>query len=108
MTAFINNFRLLPKDNSFHEGIFLLPTQMPETVCFLSLFNFFLFSVFQDRVLLCSSACPGNHSVDQAGLELKDPAASAHRVLRLKACATLPSYNDFLPHQCTPVSPRLS
>jgi hypothetical protein len=29
------------------------------------------FFVFQDRVSLCSHGCPGTHSVDQAGLELK-------------------------------------
>jgi hypothetical protein len=27
--------------------------------------------VFQFRVSLCSSDCPGTHSVDQAGLELR-------------------------------------
>ena len=27
--------------------------------------------VFRHRVSLCSPACPGTHSVDQAGLELK-------------------------------------
>jgi hypothetical protein len=27
--------------------------------------------VFRDRVSLCSPGCPGTHSVDQAGLELK-------------------------------------
>jgi hypothetical protein len=33
----------------------------------------FLFAcfVFQDRVCLCSPGCPGTHSVDQAGLELR-------------------------------------
>jgi hypothetical protein len=37
----------------------------------------FYFS-FQDRVSLCNSpACPRAHSVDQAGLELRDPPASA-------------------------------
>ena len=30
------------------------------------------------------------HSVDQAGLELRNPPASASRVLGLKACATTP------------------
>jgi hypothetical protein len=44
--------------------------------------------VFQDRVSLCSPGCPGTHSVDQAGLELRDPPASASQVLGLKACAT--------------------
>jgi hypothetical protein len=44
--------------------------------------------VFQDRVSLYSPGCPGTHSVDQAGLELRNPTASASRVLGLKACAT--------------------
>jgi hypothetical protein len=48
----------------------------------------FLFFVFQDRVSLCSPGCPGTHSVDQAGLELRNPPASAFQVLGLKACAT--------------------
>jgi hypothetical protein len=39
-------------------------------------FFFFLF-VFPDRVSLCSPGCPGTHSVDQAGLELRNPPASA-------------------------------
>jgi hypothetical protein len=45
---------------------------------------------FQDRVSLCSPGCPGTHSVDQAGLELRNPPASASRVLGLKVCATTP------------------
>jgi hypothetical protein len=40
--------------------------------------------VFQDRVSLCSSGCPGTHSVDQAGLELRKSPASACKVLGLK------------------------
>jgi hypothetical protein len=40
--------------------------------------------VFGDRVLLCSLGCPGTHSVDQAGLELRNLPASASRVLGLK------------------------
>jgi hypothetical protein len=53
-------------------------------------FGFFvcLFLVFQDRVSLCSPGCPGTHSVDQDGLELRNPPASASQVLRLKVCAT--------------------
>jgi hypothetical protein len=43
---------------------------------------------FRDRVSLCSPGCPGTHSVDQAGLELRNPPASASRVLGLKVCAT--------------------
>ncbi|GAB1287888.1 E3 ubiquitin-protein ligase RNF115 [Apodemus speciosus] len=41
-----------------------------------------------NRVSLCSSGCPGTHSVDQAGLVLRNPPASASQVLGLKACAT--------------------
>jgi hypothetical protein len=44
--------------------------------------------VFQDRVSLCSPGCPGTHSVDQAGLELRNLPASASQVLGLKACTT--------------------
>ena len=42
-----------------------------------------LFWVFWDRVSLCSSVCPGTHFVHQAGLELRNPPASASRVLWL-------------------------
>jgi hypothetical protein len=49
-----------------------------------------LFLVFRDRVSLCSPGCPGTHFVDQAALELRNPPASASRVLGLKACATTP------------------
>jgi hypothetical protein len=41
--------------------------------------------------------CPGTHFVDQAGLELRNPPASACRVLGLKACATTPGwFSSFL------------
>jgi hypothetical protein len=46
--------------------------------------------VFRDRVSLYSPGCPGTHFVDQAGLELRNPPASASQVLGLKACATKP------------------
>jgi hypothetical protein len=56
-----------------------------------SLFFFFSwFLVFQDRVSLCSPGCSGTHFVDQAGLELRIPLASASQVLGLKVCATMP------------------
>jgi hypothetical protein len=45
------------------------------------LFLFFL--VFRERVSLCSPGCPGTHSVDQAGLKLRNLPAS-----ELKACTT--------------------
>jgi hypothetical protein len=59
----------------------------------LSLRNFLSFSFFggqgvQDRVSLCSPGCPGTHSVDQAGLKLRNLPASTSQVLGLKACAT--------------------
>ena len=41
-----------------------------------------------DRVSLCSPGCPGTHSVDQAGLELRDQPASVSQVLGVKAYAT--------------------
>jgi hypothetical protein len=44
--------------------------------------SFFFFLVFRDRVSLYS--CPGTHSVDQAGLKLRNPPASASQVLELK------------------------
>jgi hypothetical protein len=44
----------------------------------------------RDRVSLYSPGCPGTHFVDQAGLELKNPLASASQVLGLKACTTTP------------------
>jgi hypothetical protein len=55
--------------------------------------SFFLFSFsflffFRDRVSLFGPGCPGTHFVDQAGLELRNPPASAPPVLGLKACAT--------------------
>jgi hypothetical protein len=49
---------------------------------------FVCFGFFRDRVSLYSPGCPGTHSVDQAGLELRDPPASASQVLGLKVCAT--------------------
>jgi hypothetical protein len=60
----------------------------PAFVLFLFLFLFFVF--FRDRVSLYSPGCPGTHSVDQAGLKLRNPPASASRVLGLKA--TMPDF----------------
>ena len=36
--------------------------------------------------------CPGTHSVDQAGLKLRNLPASAFQLLRLKGCATMPGF----------------
>jgi hypothetical protein len=48
-----------------------------------TLFCFVLFCFFQDRISLCSPGCPGTHSVDQAGLELRNPPASASQPRQL-------------------------
>jgi hypothetical protein len=57
--------------------------------CFvLFCFVLFCFVLFSDRVSLCSPGCSGTHSVDQAGLKLRNLPASASQVLRLKLCAT--------------------
>ncbi|GAB1301010.1 Mediator of DNA damage checkpoint protein 1 [Apodemus speciosus] len=42
-----------------------------------------------DRVFLCSSGCPGTHSVDQAGLELRNPPASASQSAGITGADTL-------------------
>jgi hypothetical protein len=55
----------------------------------LLLLLFFVFCFFETGFLY-SPGCPGTHFVDQAGLELRNPPASASRVLGLKACATMP------------------
>jgi hypothetical protein len=55
-------------------------------------FFFFFFLVFQDRVSLCNPGCPRTHSVDQAGLELRNPPASASQVLGLKVHTTIPGF----------------
>jgi hypothetical protein len=61
--------------------------------CFFGVFFVFVFVfcfvfvfVFRDRVSLYSPGCPGTHSVDQAGLELRNLPAS--QVLGLKVCTT--------------------
>jgi hypothetical protein len=51
---------------------------------------------FRDRVSLYSPGCLETHFVDQAGLELRNPPASASRVLGLKACATTPGWKVIL------------
>jgi hypothetical protein len=56
--------------------------------------DYFFFGVFWNRVSLCSPGCPGTHFVDQAGLELRNPPASASWVLGLKVCATTPGRNQ--------------
>ena len=50
--------------------------------------SIYLFLVFRDRVPLYSPGYPGTHSVDHAGLELRNLPASTSQVLGLKACTT--------------------
>jgi hypothetical protein len=52
---------------------------------------FCLFVCFRDRVCLFTPGpgCPETHSVDQAGLKLRNLPASASEVLGLKACTTI-------------------
>jgi hypothetical protein len=52
-----------------------------------------LFFWFFETGFFCSPGCPGTHSVDQAGLELRNPPASASQVLGLKARATTARLN---------------
>ena len=59
-----------------------------ELFCFILLLVFLFVLVFGDRVSLCSPGCPGTHSVDQAGLKLRNLPVSASQVLGLKACTT--------------------
>jgi hypothetical protein len=58
-------------------------------VCSLAFFFFFF---PRDRVSLCWPGCPGTHSVDQPGPELRNLPASASQVLGLKACTTTPGF----------------
>lgn len=58
-------------------------------------FTSFLF-VHWDRRALCSSSWTETHYVDQVGLELRVPSASASRALGLKACITMPATSSSL------------
>jgi hypothetical protein len=49
----------------------------------------FILFVYLFPVSLHSLGCLGTHFVDQAGLELRNPPASASQVLGLKACTTI-------------------
>jgi hypothetical protein len=70
------NFMVLP--------CLALPFFYPFFLLLLLLFFFFFLTWF----LFITPGCPGTHSVVQAGLELRNPPASASQVLGLKAYAT--------------------
>jgi hypothetical protein len=52
-----------------------------------------IFFFLWDRVSLYSHDCPGTHSVDQAGLNLRNWPASVSKVLKLKVYAN-PAWSD--------------
>jgi hypothetical protein len=56
--------------------------------------------VFRDRVSLYSPGCPGTHFVDQAGLELRNPPASASQVMELKAHTTTAWLTNIILNLC--------
>jgi hypothetical protein len=64
-------------------GVFLNHPAPFFVFCFVCLFVW-------DRILLCSFGCPGTHSVDYAGLKLRDLPASTSWVLGLKMLAYSP------------------
>jgi hypothetical protein len=74
----------------YSEYTFSLRLETSISVIVESFFLFVFFFGFLDRVSLYSPGCPGTHSVDQAGLELRNLPASASRVLGLEVCATTP------------------
>ena len=47
-----------------------------------------IFGFFRDRNSLYAPGCPGTHSVDHAGLVLRNLPTSASQVLGLKLCTT--------------------
>ena len=64
---------------------------------FFSLLCFALLLLFQERVSLCTPGCSGTLSIDQPGIELRHPPASASQVLWLKACTTSAQLNAGIP-----------
>ncbi|GAB1294326.1 Ceroid-lipofuscinosis, neuronal 6 [Apodemus speciosus] len=62
------------------------------------------YCVYRDRVSLCSPGCPGTHSVDQAGLELRNPPASASPSAGIKGVR----HHARLIQSCCTMSPQVS
>ena len=65
--------------SQYQNNHLLVPASAHWPISFFSFFFFFFFFflVFQDKVSLYSPVCPRTHSVDQDGLELRNPPASA-------------------------------
>ena len=62
---------------------------VPEQNCVLKVFFYdTLVWLVWCFVLFYSPGCPGTHSIDQAGFELRDPPVSASQALGLMVCAT--------------------
>jgi hypothetical protein len=77
----------------FHVVLSIYRGQLIEMYTFLvCLFVLFCCCCFRYRVSLCIPGCPGTHSVDQAGLELRNLPASASPMVGLKVCTTAPSF----------------
>jgi len=53
---------------------------------------YLVFALLWNRVCLHSFGFPRTHSVDQAGLRLRDPPASASQALELNVCACVPPH----------------
>jgi hypothetical protein len=78
------------------------PFNMPICSMYIARWNKLWDTVMEDRKCVMvspySPGCPGTHSVDQTGLELRNLPASASQVLGLKACATT-AQPFFFPNQ---------
>jgi hypothetical protein len=75
--------------NKGDEGLDLFLATHIFFVCLFVLVLVVVVVVFQERVSLFRPGCPGTHSVDQAGLELRNLPASTFQVLGLKVCTAL-------------------
>ena len=56
--------------------------------CFVCFVLVFWIWIFRDRISLCSPGCPGTHSLDQAGLELRNLPASVSQSAGITGCTT--------------------
>jgi hypothetical protein len=91
-------------------GLYLTGTHLPLCVEISNCSYYWISFSFRDRVSLHSPGWPGTHFVDQAGLELRNPPASASRVLGLKACTTTAarlSYSGFIQDWSSPLESSL-